>query len=262
MEWSDKVAIVTGSSSGIGRAAAIRLAREGIKVALVARRQDRLNAVAREINQVHPNAALVIPADLSRENNRIMVMDKVHQVWESVDILVNNAGFGWYGYVWNMPWYVASNMLQVNIEAVTHFTLLVLDSMKRRDSGSIINIGSIIGDMHVQGSALYAATKSYLDAFSTAIYRELRQSHINISLIKAGPVATEFFDRSEKTPNSLRIPAERYAICPERVAELIWKLLNKPRPKVYIPRWTAVLASVEYFFSWVLNIAGPVLLHP
>ena len=103
--------------------------------------------------------------------------------------------------------------------------------MQQRDSGAIVNVGSIIGDMHVQGSALYAATKSYLDAFSTALYRELRNTHVTVSIIKSGPVATEFFDISEKTPNGLRIPAEKFAIPPERVAECIWRVINKPRQK-------------------------------
>lgn len=262
MAWSGKTAIVTGSSSGIGLSTALRLAQAGIHVALVARRQDRLESLALEINRTMPGSAMPIQADLSIEADRIMAVDKVHQKWGNIDILINNAGFGWYGYVWNMPWSVAASMLQVNIAAMTHLTMLVLPEMRERDSGAIVNVGSIIGDMHVQGSALYASTKSYLDAFTTALYRELRKTHVNVSIIKAGPVATEFFDASEKTPNGLRIPAEKYAISPERVAECIWRVINKPRPKVYIPRWTALLPSVEYFFSWVLNMAGPVLLQP
>ncbi len=262
MEWSGKTAIVTGSSSGIGLSTALRLAQEGINVALVARRRDRLEVLAQEINLNTPASAFPVQADLGIEANRIMVIDKVHQKWGHIDILINNAGFGWYGYVWNMPWSVAASMLQVNIEAMTHMTMLVLPEMREHDSGAIINVGSIIGDMHAQGAALYAATKSYLDAFNTALYRELRKSHVHVSIVKAGPVATEFFDISEKTPNSLRIPAEKYAISPERVAEGIWKLLDKPRPKVYIPRWTTILPGVEFFFSWVLNIAGPILLRP
>lgn len=260
MAWLDKVAIITGASSGIGLATAKRLAQEGLRVALVARRKNLLDTLATQINQRSPSTALPIQADLTLEADRQRVIDTVHHEWGSVDILINSAGFGWYGYLWYMPWRVAADMLHVNIEALTHLTLLVLDEMKKRDAGAIINIGSIIGDLHVQGSALYAATKSYLDAFSTALYREMRTSNVHISLIKAGPVATEFFNVSEKIQNGKRIPAERYAIPPERVADKIWHTLNHPKPKVYIPRWTAIIPGVELLFSWILNLAGPVLL--
>jgi short-subunit dehydrogenase len=262
MAWSGKTAIVTGASSGIGLSTALRLAQEGLHVAIVARRIDRLQALAREINQNTSGSAMCIQADLSVEANRLRVVDTVHSHWSDIDILINNAGFGWYGYVWNMPWTVAASMLRVNIEAVTHLTMLVLPEMKKRDHGAIINIGSIIGDMHVQGSTLYASSKSYLDAFTTALFRELRGSNVQISIVKAGPVATEFFDVSEKTPNGLRLPAEKFAISPTRVADRIWRLLNRPRLKTYIPGWTSILPGVETFFAWVLNRAGPILLQP
>ena len=154
MAWSDKVAIITGASSGIGLATARRLAKEGLHVVLVARRKHLLDALATELNHKSSGTALPIQADLTLETDREKVIDLVHSEWDKVDILVNNAGFGWYGYLWTMPWHVAADMIHVNIEALTHLTLLVLDEMKKRDAGAIINVGSIISDLHVQGSAL------------------------------------------------------------------------------------------------------------
>ena len=109
-----------------------------------------------------------------------------------VDVLVNNAGLGWYGFGTEMPWTIASEILQVNITAAVHFTLLFLKKMRSLGSGHIINIGSISGSLPSQGVALYGATKSFLDNFTTALYRELTGTHLHVSVVRAGPVLTEF----------------------------------------------------------------------
>src|SRR5512135_1560039 len=181
--WQGKVAIVTGASSGIGAATAKRLAREGLQVILVARRQDRLDALCGEICQ-QGGCALAIAADLRQESERKRIFDIVEQKFGCVDVLVNNDGLGWYGYGDQMSWKTAWEMLQVNVEAVVELSLRFLASMRRRNAGYIINIGSISGSLPSQGIALYVATKSFLDTFTTSLYRELTGTKVHVSVVR------------------------------------------------------------------------------
>ena len=258
MELRRSVALVTGASSGIGAAIARRLAHEGLRVALAARRQDRLEALAKEIREAGGEAC-PFPVDLAQEAERERLVQGIGAGWGTPEILVNNAGLGWYGFGDGMPWPRAREMIEVNVAAAVHLSLFVLPQMKVRGRGHIVNIGSIAGNIPSQGVALYCATKSFLDAFTTALYREVRGTGVWVSVVKPGPVTTEFFDRSSLA--GLRMPAERFAISPERVAERVWSLLCHPRREVYVPGWYRVVPWVEILLGWAMDRIGPLLLR-
>ena len=112
-KWRNKIAVITGASSGIGAATARKLASQGLRVILVARRQDRLEQLASDIHQLGGQAE-IIAADLSQEAERQRVYSQVENEFGQVDVLVNNAGLGWYGYGTEMPWTIAYQILQVN----------------------------------------------------------------------------------------------------------------------------------------------------
>jgi len=258
MKMRHAVALVTGASSGIGAAIARRLAREGLRLALAARRGDRLEALAEEIRRAGGEAR-AFPADLAQEAERERLVREVRAVWGSPGVLVNNAGLGWYGFGDEIPWSRAREMIEVNVAAAVHLSLLVLPQMKACGWGRIVNIGSIAGNIPSQGVALYCATKSFLDAFTTALYRELRGTGVWVSVVKPGPVATEFFDHSSSS--GLRMPAERFAVSPERVAEQVWNLLGHPRREVYVPGWYRAVPWVELLLGWAMDRVGPLLLR-
>lgn len=253
-----RIALVTGASSGIGAAVARRLARGGVWVALAARRTGRLEALAEEIVRAGGNAC-VFPADLTQEAERERLVQEVVGLWGRIDILVNNAGLGWYGYGCEMPWPRAHEMMEVNAAAAVHLSLLVLPQMMRSGYGHIVNLGSIAGDIPSQGVALYCATKSFLESWTTALYRELKGTGVRVSLVKPGPVATEFFERSSCA--GLRMPAERFAVPPERVAQRVWNLLQRPRRVVYVPGWYRIVPWIELSFGWIVDRLGPLLLQ-
>jgi len=258
--FNKKVAIITGASSGIGAATARRLAQGGLRVVLVARRQERLASLADEI-QRQGGKAHVIAADLAQEAGRMSVYEQVSERYGALDVLVNNAGLGWYGYCADMPWETAQEILKVNIEAVVQLTMLFLPGMRERDSGHIINIGSIVGSLASQGVALYSASKSFLDSFTTSLYRELANSQVRVSVVRAGPVTSEFFQTAANRPSGSPIPAERFGIEPEVVAGRVWNLLHKPRRVVYVPGWLRVAPWIEFFFGWLEDRLGPFLLR-
>jgi len=257
--WVDKVALITGASSGIGAATAREFARQGLRVVLVARRRDRLEKLAAEIVQ-NGGRAEIIPADLTLDIDRQKVFDQVTGSYGDLDVLVNNAGVGWYGYFTDMAWQTAQEILQINISAVVQFTLLFLQRMRQRGSGHIINIGSVSGSLPSQGIAIYGATKSFLDNFSTALYRELTGSRLRVSLVRAGPVQTEFCEIAAIRPGGMNLPTEHTGVTAEMVARRIWGLLRWPRRVIYVPGWLAVTPWVETSFGWLIDRLGPLLL--
>ena len=257
--WKNKIAVVTGASSGIGAATARRLAREGLLVVLVARREDRLEALAEEIGRAG-GQALPLAADLSCETDRLRVFEEIARRFGGIDVLVNNAGLGWYGYGDEMSWKTALEMLQVNVEAVVQFSLGFLHKMRARNVGHIINIGSISGSLPSQGIALYGATKSFLDNFTTALYRELGGTRVHVSVVRAGPVRTEFGEAALAKENGGRVPTEKVGVTAEAVAERIWGLIRHPRRVIYVPAWLRVVPWAELAFGWIIDQLGPLLL--
>jgi len=256
MNWQNKIALVTGASSGIGEATARQLAGAGLRVILVARRSERLLGLKAEIESAGGKAD-VISADLGSENERLQLFEQVREV----DVLVNNAGFGWYGYFNEMAWETVREMLQVNIGATAHLTPLFLPGMHARNMGHIINVGSISGSIPSQGIAMYSATKSFLDSFTTALVRELRGTRVHASVVRAGPVKTEFGEAALNKENGGHVPTEKVGVTPELVAREIWKLLLRPRRVVYVPRWLWIVPWVELSFGWLEDLIGPLLLR-
>ncbi len=259
MKAENGLAVITGASSGIGAATALRLAKAGLPVALVARRIERLEALAEQI-RFGGGAAHILPADLSIESDCARVCEEINALG-GAQVLINNAGLGWYGYCAEMPWPVAREMLKVNVEAVVQFSLNQLEQMKKRGQGHIINVGSISGSLPSQGIALYGATKAFLDNFSTGLYRELRGTAIHVSVVRAGPVTTEFCARAAGRANGLHLPTERMGVTPEAVAERIWSLIRRPRRVMYIPRYLAAVPWLELSFGWLIDLLGPLLLN-
>jgi short-subunit dehydrogenase len=254
--WKDKLAVVTGASSGIGEATAKRLAHAGMRVVLVARRRERLETLAEQI-RMNGGTACILTADLTCEADR----ERLCQEAGTADVLVNNAGLGWYGYGDEMTWKTAREMLQVNIEAVVHLSLAFLSRMRQRNTGHIINIGSISGSLPSQGIALYGATKSFLDNFTTALHRELAGTRVHISVVRAGPVRTEFGEAALLHKNGLHVPTEKIGVTADKVAERIWTLIRRPRRLIYIPDYLRLVPWLELSLGWIIDRVGPFLLQ-
>jgi uncharacterized protein len=257
--WKNKVAVVTGASSGIGAATAKKLAHEGIHVVLVARRLDKLEELLAQIRKTGGQAH-IIQADLVKEAERSRIFREVYDRFGNVDILVNNAGLGWYGYGTDMSWKTALEMLQVNVEAVVQLTIGFLGRMRQQKAGHIINIGSISGSIPSQGIALYGATKSFLDNFTTALYRELTGTGVKVSVVRAGAVRTEFGDTALLQENGGHVPTEHVGVSADYVAWRIWKLLMRPQRVIYIPDWLRIVPWAELIFGWIIDRIGPLLL--
>lgn len=255
-----KVAVVTGASSGIGAATARQLARAGYRVVLIARREEALEELMSQI-AAKEGSAEIIAADLAIESECQRIHSEVNERYGQVDVLINSAGLGWYGFGDDMPWQLAQQMMAVNMTAVTRLTLLFLRDMKSRNQGHIINVSSVVGSLPSQGVALYSATKSFIDTLTSSLYRELRGTGVHISVVKPGAVATSFFDSAASRINGQPIPARRLAIQPEMVAGRIMALIRRPRRIVFVPGILGFVPWVELVFGWLIDLIGPLLLR-
>lgn len=256
---TNKVILVTGASSGIGEFTARFLASRGLTTILVARREENLRILSKEINNAGGKSFYYV-VDLAQESERVRLFEYLDQHGLLPDILINNAGIGWYGYFYEMSWNVAKELLSLNIEAVVHLTSLFLPTMISRKYGHIVNIGSISGKLPEQGVALYSSSKNFLDSFTSSLYREMVGTNIHVSVLRAGPIKTEFFDAARKLENGGNVPAEQIAIPAIGVVKAIWFILQHPRKVVYVPAWMAISPLLESLFEWVIDLVGPLLL--
>lgn len=198
-----KTAIITGASSGIGESFANQLAAKGYQLLLVARRQDRLHKLAKELDQKYGAQVEALAADLSDDAGISLVEERI-QGMESVDILVNNAGFGMSGYFTKLDLERNLEMIELHVIAAVRLTYSALTGMISRESGSIINVSSVAAFLP-WGNVTYNATKAYLVAFSEALNAESRSKNIRVQALCPGFTVTEFHD----SPDLLRIRRSR-----------------------------------------------------
>jgi short-subunit dehydrogenase len=186
----DKVVLITGASSGIGRSLAFAFARRGARVVLVARRAERLEAVRREIEPYAPEA-LVIPSDITDEGQLQHVVTTTLDTFGSIDVLVNNAGLSLGGRLQDQHPDRIAQMLRVNLWAAIRLTQLVLPHMLEQQHGYILNVGSGQGRTAMPLFAPYAATKYGLSGFTDALRRELDGTGVRLTLVLPGWTHTD-----------------------------------------------------------------------
>jgi short-subunit dehydrogenase len=186
----EKVVLITGASSGIGRALAFAFARRGARVVLVARRADRLEAVRREI-EPYTGGALVIPADVTDDSQLQQVVQHTLETFGRIDILVNNAGVSLGGRLQDQDPDRIRQLLQVNLWAAIRLTQLVLPHMLAQRQGYMLNIGSGFGRVAVPLFAPYVASKYGLSGFTDALRRELDGTGVHLTLVQPGWTYTD-----------------------------------------------------------------------
>ena len=208
-------ALITGASSGIGATFARRLAARGHNLILVARREERLRALAAELEQQHRITAEVLVADLSAPDGLERVENRIAEL-DSLDMLINNAGFGALDKFAEIDVRKALAMIQVHVVAPVRLTRATLPGMIARGRGAIINVSSLAAFFPMRGNTTYCATKAYLNAFSLALEAELRGAGVQVQALCPGFTYTEFhdspefedFDRSQ-IPKTFWMSAER-----------------------------------------------------
>jgi len=185
-------AVVTGASSGIGAEIARDLAARGYGLTLVARRKDRLEALAAELAAAHDVRAEVVAADLTDETARAAIVEAVAERGLQVGVLVNNAGVSTTGAVHASDPAAELRMIRTDVEAVVHLCSLVLPAMVKRGSGGVLNVASTAAFQPMPGQAGYAASKAFVLAYGQAVRAELKGTGVHFCTLCPGPVETEF----------------------------------------------------------------------
>ncbi len=189
----DRIALVTGASSGIGEATALALAQAGAKVAIAARRRDRLDALAKRLEALGAET-LVLEADLLDEHVAQRIVADTEEHFGRLDILVNNAGVMYLEPVAEADLGRWRRMLELNVLSLIASSQAALAGMRQRRDGHIVNVSSTAGRIANPNAAGYSATKFGVVAFSEALRREVCGDNIRVSIIEPGVVQTELRD--------------------------------------------------------------------
>ncbi len=194
---SAETVLVTGASSGIGRALAKCFAADGCRLILLARKRQPLQALAEDLRQAHRTQSEILTADLADLHTPARIFQHLETNGTKVDVLVNNAGFGAYGPFSDLPLERQLAMVQVNLTALTHLTGLFLPGMIERRRGGVLNVASTAGFQPGPLMAVYFATKAYVLSFSEAIAEELVGTGLTVTALCPGPTATNFAETAK-----------------------------------------------------------------
>ncbi len=242
--FRDLGCLVTGASSGIGREAALRLAEQGARLAITARRHDRLEAVAAACHDRGAASCAVLVHDLAEPGEAARLFEAAQGALGHVDVLVNNAGFSVPGPFARSDPRRTRAMLHVNVVAATELLRLALPGMIRRGSGGVLNVASMASFQAAPYQSGYAGTKSYLLNLSESTHQEVKRSGVAVTALCPGVTDTEFFEVAGY--NDLGRYMER-RMPADRVAEVGLRALAKGRMTVVPGALNRALLLAERF---------------
>ncbi|GAB5557401.1 MAG: SDR family oxidoreductase [Schleiferiaceae bacterium] len=187
-----KTALITGASSGIGKELAIIHAENGGDLVIVARSEDKLKQLKKEIQAAHKVEIEVVSMDLTQPSAGEDLFNLMEQKNIEIDFLINNAGFGGLGKFHEREWEADHSMIQLNIVALTELTRRFLPGMVARNKGKILNVSSTASLLPGPLQAVYYATKAYVTSFSNAVAEELHDTNVTVTALMPGATETEF----------------------------------------------------------------------
>jgi short-subunit dehydrogenase len=234
--YRGKSAVITGASSGIGRLLALRLAREGARVGLVARRESELRAVANKI-ATGGGSAVVLPCDVADRAQVLAAAERAQTELGAIDILVNNAGYGHHRRFLDWDLDDIEHMLRVNFLGAAYWTKALLPRMVERRSGWIVFMASVAGKLGVPEESAYAASKFAMVGFAEALSIELEDAGVHVLTVCPGTINTPFFDA--EALEHMPPVSKRMMIEPERVVDATIDALARGKHEVTVPRFIA-----------------------
>ena len=236
-EWKNPGKVfITGASSGIGASYAKAFAENGYDLVLLARRKDRLQALAKQLESGGSIDCEIISADLAEQEEIKKVTNHIRQI-DNLDILINNAGFATIGYFADIPIEKSMRMFHTHMTATVQLTHAALQVMLKRERGAIINVSSMGAFMLTPGNVLYDATKSFLATFSENLWLEVRDKGIKVQALCPGFTRTEFHEVGDFKNFDKSVIPDSLWMMPDEVVRLSLKALENSRDVVFIPGW-------------------------
>jgi NAD(P)-dependent dehydrogenase (short-subunit alcohol dehydrogenase family) len=234
-ESTSKVAVVVGASSGIGRATALRFARQGCRVVLASRGEEALAELKAEIDEIGADA-LVVPTDVTKWKQVHHLADATVERFGRIDVWVNDAGVSVFAPFLEMPLDDFRQVIDVDLLGVVYGSRAALEAMTRQGSGTLINLSSIVGEVPQPYTSPYGMAKAAVRALGVSLRSELalqKHRHIHVCTVLPSTIDTPFFDHAGNY-SGRRVKAMPPVYAPERVARTITGLVSHPHAEVMI----------------------------
>ena len=250
----DSYALVTGASEGLGREFAFQLADLGLNLVLVARDQEKLNAVKASVEAKYQRKVLTISLDLTNQAQLLNLKNTVEKESIQIKILVNNAGSGGWGHFEKSSFEVTSKMIDLNLKAPILLSQLLFSDLCKNKESAIINVSSLAALQPIPFMAVYAATKSALTQFSMAVWLEWEKQGIYVQTLMPGGIETKFDDKS----GGFKAPFKKDSVS-DIVKLSLTELLGKRRAIVYAKKsWSQRLFAKILPLSFLVREVGKV----
>ena len=249
-------ALVTGASAGIGAEFCRQLAGKGYQLVLVARREEKLRAIADELMNSHATHSLIITADLSQKDACETIVERLASENISIEYLVNNAGYGLPGSFHVPSWQEHADFIQVMMTAVCELTWRLLPGMQERGRGFIVNVASVAGLVASSaGHTLYGASKSFLIRFSEALALENEDTGVKVCALCPGFTYSEFHDVNGTREMISKLPAYLWLDAKDVVADTVQAMSdNKVKPVVIPGRQYKMIVFANRYLPWLASI--------
>jgi short-subunit dehydrogenase len=237
-------ALVTGASSGIGRGLALRLAREGARVALVARRDDELEKLAGEI-RANGGEAAVLPCDVADAKSAADTCARALALWDGIDLLVNNAGYGHHRTFLEWELEDMERMMRVNYFSTLYFTKAILPRMVEQRRGWIVFVASVAGKIAPPEESAYAATKHAMVGLAASLSLEVEDAGVHVLTVCPGVIRTPFFD--EEALSRMAPAAKRGMVDVDGLVDAMIDALAKGKHEITHPGGIAPAYVIQAF---------------
>jgi short-subunit dehydrogenase len=229
MEFRDRVTIVTGASSGIGRQVALDFAARGAALVIAARRRDRLDEVAAAC-AARGSAIEAMVGDVGERGFVEAMAARALRRFGRIDVVVNNAGISKHKQIYRVTADEVDHVLRVNFLAAAHLTLAALPAMLRQGEGWVVNVSSLAGKIPPPREAVYAASKFALNGLSEGLWLDLAGSGVHVAVINVGPIDTEIWDKTDE-PTAYR----GRKLPPSAVSRAVFRAIEERRHELWVP---------------------------
>lgn len=249
MPLKDKIVVITGASSGIGKAAAIEFAKRGAKLAIISRRKEKLEELQKSLEQFSTQV-LVCPCDVSDKESVKKMSDAVLEKFGKIDILVNNAGFAIYDTIANLTIEQIESQMQTNYFGMIYCTKNFLPILQKQNSGHIVNVASVAASFGLPGIAPYCASKFAMLGFSEGLKHELRGTNIGVTVVSPIMVRTNFFDHESFAKMPKYSPT---SLNPKTVANAIIRASESSRLEIIVPGIVRIGVWLKHTIPFAIN---------
>ena len=250
MDWREKVVVVTGASSGIGRVTARAFARRGSRVVAVARREELLAGLVDECRESSPFSCY-LAGDLGLRGFAEHAIDETVRRHGRIDVLVNNAAITKHKQIYHVSADEVARVMEVNFLSCAWTTLAALPYMLKQGGGNVVNVSSFASRVVPPRESVYAASKAAMNAFTEGLWNDLVGSNVFASLVIPGAIDTEIWDKGDEPMayRGARLP-------PEVVADAIFEAIERRRTEVQVPKH-----RIDLWLARWLRFAAPSLLR-